>query len=331
MKSKTVIFVCGGMILAGVVIGVSVRKDHLVTQLVAVPVRVPVYVNSPVSTPEASVVYVPPVAAAPVPVQPLPDAVIVPPVVTAPVTYVARQGDTLSEVAIGLLGADNRANRAIVVSANPSLQANPDLVVTGREYTLAVHDSVSAPVATPAKQALAGGVTTTVATVAAPDPVTSPPAAPVLKYTAAKGDTVGTLAGALLGDDTQANRNAIVKANPSLKPDPDHMEAGKAYKIPAPDGLAAADVSPTPATVRPTTQPDADTIVKDANTRTLRYTAKAGDSVNSLALALLGSDTQANRDIILNVNADLKANPDRVIEGKTYWIPAPVAAVTAAQ
>ena len=47
--------------------------------------------------------------------------------------------------------------------------------------------------------------------------------------------------------------------------------------------------------------------------------------MTNLAIALLGSDTKANRDAILNTNPALKADPDRIVAGQTYWIPAPVA------
>src|SRR5206468_1437537 len=74
-----------------------------------------------------------------------------------------------------------------------------------------------------------------------------------------------------------------------------------------------------------TTQPEADEVVRNGAGRALRYTARAGDNVSKLAAVLLGSDTQANRDAIISNNASLKSNPDRVVAGQTYWIPAPAA------
>jgi LysM repeat protein len=222
--------------------------------------------------------------------------------------YIAKPGDTLSELAIGLLGQDSKANRDVVVSANPSLQANPDLVVAGQTYdrTVSIVEAAVTPIATPP---------------AAVEPE------PELKYTAKPGDTVSNLAGALLGGETKTNRDAIVNANSSLQVDADRVVAGKTYTIPAPQGLSAvAKIAPAVEAL-PTTRPDSDQIIEAAAARTLRYTAKPGDTVTSLAIALLGSDTKANRDAITNTNASLKANPDSVVAGQTYWIPAPVAEV----
>jgi nucleoid-associated protein YgaU len=60
--------------------------------------------------------------------------------------------------------------------------------------------------------------------------------------------------------------------------------------------------------------------------RTLRYTARAGDTVTTLAIALLGSDTLEKRTAIINNNPSLKSDPDLVVVGQAYWIPAPKAA-----
>ena len=76
----------------------------------------------------------------------------------------------------------------------------------------------------------------------------------------------------------------------------------------------------------PTTQPDADEAARLSVGRSLRYTAAAGDTVSKLALKLLGSDTAANRDLIIQSNPSLKADPDQLTAGRTYWIPAPTTA-----
>jgi nucleoid-associated protein YgaU len=53
-----------------------------------------------------------------------------------------------------------------------------------------------------------------------------------------------------------------------------------------------------------------------------KYEAQPGDSVSRMASRLMGGNTKANRDAILNANPALKENPDRVIVGRTYVIPA---------
>jgi nucleoid-associated protein YgaU len=61
------------------------------------------------------------------------------------------------------------------------------------------------------------------------------------------------------------------------------------------------------------------------------YKAAAGDSVSRLAVRFLGSDTRANRDAILAVNPTLQKNPDIIVLGRTYVIPAaPTASVAPA-
>ncbi|MDQ3440130.1 MAG: LysM domain-containing protein [Planctomycetota bacterium] len=254
-------------------------------------------------------------------------------------TYVARDGDTISQLAIALLGADSKANRDAIVAANGSLQSNPDRVLTGQAYSIAssatavagdVDDQQrdAAPAAT--ATAIAGGAPKRApamepASAEKPDQNAIPAAAagPKLRYTAQAGDTVRNLAADLLGGDTKLNRDAIIESNASLQKNPDHVVAGKSYRIEVPNGLSA-DPTATRATV-PTTQPDADEAARLSVGRSLRYTATSGDTVSKLAFKLLGSDTAANRDLIIQSNPSLKANPDQLTAGQTYWIPAPTA------
>lgn len=248
------------------------------------------------------------------------------------VSYVARAGDTVSQLAIALLGSDTKANRDAVIAANPSLQSNPDRVLAGQAYSAdssldalddqdqpgrvvsAVTNAVASPEEdAPAVEPTAGG-----------EKVGKPAAAdgPSLEYTAQPGDTVRGLAADLLGGDTKANRKGIVAENASLRQNPDHLVAGKSYTIVARNGLSADPDAPQ-ADI-PTTQPDADEAVKMSVGRMLGYTAKPGDTVSKLAVILLGSDTRANRDLIVRSNFTLKQNPDQLVAGVTYWIPAPV-------
>jgi nucleoid-associated protein YgaU len=52
------------------------------------------------------------------------------------------------------------------------------------------------------------------------------------------------------------------------------------------------------------------------------YTAVAGDSLTKIAAKVYGSSTRANRQAIALANASLKDNPNRIIIGRTYVIPA---------
>lgn len=245
-------------------------------------------------------------------------------------TYVARYGDTISQLAIALLGADSKANRDAVVAGSASLQSNPDRVLTGKKYSL---ESSEAPAAgdvddqtrdaAPAAAVVAPSVAATVAPVAPAVVPAADVAGPNLRYTAQPGDTVRNLAANFLGGDTKANREAIIDENTSLQQNPDHLIAGKSYRIEVPNGLSA-DQNATSAEA-PTAQPTADEVARLSGGRSLRYTAVAGDTVSKLALTLLGDDTAANRDLIIQSNPSLKSNPDQVTAGQTYWIPAPTA------
>jgi hypothetical protein len=243
------------------------------------------------------------------------------------VTYVAREGDTVSELASALLGSGSKEHRDAVVAANSSLQDNPDYVLAGQTYSINVaapqaegdpgrrHQSAS-DVANANSAAIALSIKGT-----SRDEVAVSATDPKLKYMAQLGDTVRVLAAHLLGGDTKANRDAIIAGNPSLREDPNEMVAGKSYTIAARNGLAADPAARQPASA--TNPRDADDIVRNGAGRSLRYTARAGDTVSSLAAALLGSDTPANRDSIIKNNPTLKQDPDHLVAGKTYWITAP--------
>ena len=252
------------------------------------------------------------------------------------VQYIAREGDTVSQLAIALLGSDSKENRAAVIAANPSLQSNPDRVLEGYTYSIAPSSPSAADdndeQADVASETSDGTQSSTpVATqvdatsnAKANEDSAAVATGPKLKYTARSGDTVGGLDSNLLGGDTQENRQAIVAGNASLQKDPDHLIAGKTYTIDASNGLAA-DPRASQAKAA-TSQPDADDLAILSMGRTVRYTALPGDTVSKLAVALLGSDTPANRDLIVKTNASLKLDPDHLVAGRTYWIAVPTAA-----
>jgi hypothetical protein len=129
----------------------------------------------------------------------------------------------------------------------------------------------------------------------------------------------------LLGSDSKANRDTIIDANKSLQNNPDRMIDGKTYRIPVRESqpLSAAPVAEAAMPAASAVQPDADDVVEAGSARELRYTARPGDTVSTLAVALLGSDTTDNRAAIVKNNKSLEADPDRVVAGQTYWITAP--------
>ncbi len=236
---------------------------------------------------------------------------------SASVSYIAQPGDTISKLAVDFFGSDSKANEDAILNSNPSLHQNADRILAGESYLIPARfpDAADASVSSSGPS---------------PAVATQPEAAAnvhQLRYSARPGDTVSILAGALLGSDTNEKRDAIINANPSLSADPDRVVPGKTYQIPVQSSqpLAAAPSTTHEPAAAPTTQPDADQLVLAGSTRELRYTAKDGDNVSTLAKALLGSDTKENRDAIVNSNPSLKEDPDRVLAGQTYWIPAPTA------
>ena len=74
----------------------------------------------------------------------------------------------------------------------------------------------------------------------------APAAAERREYVAQAGDNLSKLASRMLGANTKANRDAIVRANPSLHRNPNLVVEGRKYKIPsAPQAPAPAPVVTT--------------------------------------------------------------------------------------
>ena len=92
---------------------------------------------------------------------------------------------------------------------------------------------------------------------------------------------------------------------------------------PLPEGMTTDRAAPQRKEPVPADAVDADDVVQKGAARTLRYTAKSGDTVSKLAVSLLGSDTPDNRDRIVQSNPSLKRDPDHLVAGQTYWIAAP--------
>jgi LysM repeat protein len=113
--------------------------------------------------------------------------------------------------------------------------------------------------------------------------------------------------------------NAIVPPTPPGHPDALQEAAAKqGEKIvradqpdqDSPGAASGQDDPPTPAAPAASKQ---------------HYTAQSGDSVSKMAARLMGANTKANRAAIIAANPSLKQNPDRVIVGAAYVIPAAAA------
>jgi nucleoid-associated protein YgaU len=113
-------------------------------------------------------------------------------------------------------------------------------------------------------------------------------------YKAEAGDTVSKMALKFFGANTKTNRDAIVKANPTLHDNPDKVIVGKTYAIPneatPASSAAVASATETPAALKP--GPAAETPAPSTPTAAgteYWYTVKQGDSLWRIATEQCGN------------------------------------------
>lgn len=132
------------------------------------------------------------------------------------------------------------------------------------------------------------------------------------EYTAQPGDTLSRMAGRLMGANTKANRDAIVKANPALAGNRDVVIAGKTYIIPtSADAVAVNTPAPTPAV---TESPS-----RSESARTTTYVAKPGDSLWRIADEQLGNGKLYS--VIRDLNKDVLKGGETVHPGMALRLP----------
>jgi hypothetical protein len=208
------------------------------------------------------IVQIGPSSQAPMQQQQPPPVTIVPPV-QAPATMIAHQPPVQPDAPQHL-----PLENPIVPQQPPAV--DPTVVVTPTE-----------PLTEMAKQI---GEEIIGLTDATKSPVTltpsSTPGAPALAggkpNKAQEGDTLSKLAGRFMGGNTKANRDAIVRANPSLTKNPDIVVVGRTYIIPT---SAAAVAAANPQTVlTPAPSPE------------YWYTVKDNDSLRKIAFNQLGNE-----------------------------------------
>ncbi len=127
------------------------------------------------------------------------------------------------------------------------------------------------------------------------------PAAGTQEYVVVAGDSVSKIARKIFGTDTKANREAIIKANPSLQQNPDKVIVGQSYVVPLPANAAPA---PAPKTAESHATPTA-----PAATAENWYTTQPGDSLWRIAVDQCGNASA--------VAAIKQLNPDRFPNGST--------------
>jgi LysM repeat protein len=123
---------------------------------------------------------------------------------------------------------------------------------------------------------------------------------------------------------TGPNNTAATAASGSTEPAPSATnDAGIGRAL-----LNASGITPptTPLANDPTFQPVTpgqsanDAIAKANNLKP--HKAEKGDTVSHLAAKYLGANTAANRQAIIDANPALKADPAKIVIGRTYLIPA---------
>jgi nucleoid-associated protein YgaU len=134
-----------------------------------------------------------------------------------------------------------------------------------------------------------------------PDESTESPVA-VRTYKAEPGDTLSKMARKLLGGDTRANRELIMKSNPSLVKDPHKVVSGQSYQIPVapPINTANREARGTPALP----------VTIDPATTGVVYTTREGDTLWKIAREQVGSTSAV--ESIMELNRDVLKAGDKI-------------------
>ena len=169
---------------------------------------------------------------------------------------------------------------------------------------------------------------------AQPQAQPQPAAAAGREYVAQPGDNLARLAARMLGANTKANRDAIVKANPSLQRNPNLVVEGRKYKAPgaaaaqapaAPTGTAAIPET-VPVISRRTSAPIPVTELVEplpASTPADRgewYVVKENDNLWRIATEQLGSGNAAAQ--IKELNKDVLKGGDNLVPNMRLRLPA---------
>jgi phage tail protein X len=143
------------------------------------------------------------------------------------------------------------------------------------------------------------------------------------EYTVQSGDSLSKIASRMMGSNTKANREAIVRANPSLAANPDIVVVGKTYKIPVVNGSQATGPAPTQTTqvVQAPSQLITPQAPRPAAPTEYWYTVREGDTLTRIAREQLGQDDSVVPAIV-ELNRETIANPDSLRVNMKIRLPA---------
>jgi nucleoid-associated protein YgaU len=148
------------------------------------------------------------------------------------------------------------------------------------------------------------------------------------QYTVEPGDSLSRIALRQMGANSQANRDAIVRANPSLQADPDRVVIGRTYNIPLTAGGNAQAQTPAPdktAQPRQVEKTPAPAPIK-ASGGEFWYQVQPGDNLWKIAKDQLGDASTV--PAIKELNKDSVKNWNVLPAGTKLRLPArPVASV----
>jgi nucleoid-associated protein YgaU len=222
-------------------------------------------------------------------------------------------------------GAGQTANGSAIAMATPSLeQGQPTVTETpslpGNDpmaRLAAAHSDVLQVVGSSQTEPQHQQVEQTAATTGAPVATRT--------YVVQEGDSLSRIAAKTLGANTKANRDAIIRANPSLAADPNKVIVGRTYIIPT-GPLPQVFTTPTNPPALPKDKPQAAlakvsaTGKSSSSSTTYWYTVKENDSLWKIAMEQLGTGNAYQQ--IKDLNKDVLKGSDNVRPNMRLRLPA---------
>lgn len=146
----------------------------------------------------------------------------------------------------------------------------------------------------------------------------APPIVPPKTYVAEAGDSLSRIAQRQMGGNTKANRDALLKANPSLQAEGNPVVLGKHYVIPSAGAVAQSEGKPATAargsdSATPFRKPAPST------PNTYWYTVKENDNLWRIAAAELGNGNLWQQ--IKDLNADVLKGSETVRANQRIRLP----------